>query len=148
MKLRHEWGTQSMGWLWISFAAAVGPVGFDFDGAGVAGGVVVEAAPSVVFGFGDEAAGNGVAVDVADFLYKFPCGEDVEVVVAGLPEVLAGAFEEFRGFSFDDAERRGESVVRWLAEEEVDVLGHEDVGVEGEVMGSASLLDDLFEEGF
>ena len=67
-----------------------GPVGFDFDGGRVAGGVVVEAAPAVVFGFGDEATGDGVAVDVADFFFEFSGGEDVEVVVAGLPKWAFG----------------------------------------------------------
>ena len=52
--------------LGLTFAASSGPLGFDFDGAGFAGGVVVEAAPAVVFGFGDEAAGDGVAVDVLE----------------------------------------------------------------------------------
>ncbi len=76
-----------------SFPAAGGRVGLDFDGGGVSGGVVVEAAPTVVFGFGDEASGDGVAVDVTDFLYEPCCGEDVEVVVARLPESFACAFE-------------------------------------------------------
>jgi len=31
---------------------ARGPLGLDFDGAGFAGGVVVEAAPAIVFGAG------------------------------------------------------------------------------------------------
>ncbi len=35
-----------------------------------------------------------------------------------------------------------------FAEEEMDVLGHEDIGVEGEVVGAAGLLDDLFEDVF
>jgi hypothetical protein len=125
-----------------------GPVGFDFDGGGLAGGVVVEAAPAVVFGAGDEAAGDGVAVDVADLLYEFGGGEDVEVVIAGLPEVVAVAFEEFGGLSFDDSDGGGEEAVVGFAEEEMDVLGHEDVGVEGEVVGAAGLLDDLFEDVF
>ena len=74
------------------FAAASCPFGLDLDGAGFACGVVVEAAPAVVFGFGDEAASDGIAVDVSDFFYEFGIGEDVEVVVARLPEMVAGAF--------------------------------------------------------
>lgn len=35
-----------------------------------------------------------------------------------------------------------------FAEEEMDVLGHEDVGVDGEVMGAAGSFDDLFEDVF
>jgi len=99
----HEWGTRDVAGSCLSFAAAVGPVGLDLDGAGFAGGVVVEAAPAIVFWFGDEAASDWVAVDVTDFLYELSRREGVEVVVAGLPEVFAGAFEEFGGFSLDDS---------------------------------------------
>ena len=76
-----------------SFAEARGPLRLDFDGAGFAGSVVVEAAPSIVFRFRDEAAGDRVAMDVTDFFDKFGRGEDIEVVVARLPEAHACAFE-------------------------------------------------------
>lgn len=68
-------------------------MGFDFDEGGFAGGPVAEAGPDVVFGFLDETAGHGVAMDVAELLDEFSVGEDVEVVVAGLPELEAWAFE-------------------------------------------------------
>jgi len=123
-------------------------MGFDFYGAGFASGVVVEAAPAVVFGFGDEASGDGVAVDVSDFLFEFSGGEDVEVVVAGLPEVAVRSFEEFGGLAFDDSEGGGEGVGFGFAEEEVEVFGHQDVGVEEEVVGAACAFDDLFEDFF
>jgi hypothetical protein len=109
---------------------------------------VVEAAPAVVFGTGDEAAGYWVAVDVADFFYELAGGEGVEVVVTGLPELFTAAFEEFGGFAFDDSEEGGEGVSFWFAGEEVNVLGHEDVGVDGEVVGVAGLFDDSFEDVF
>jgi len=115
---------------------------------GFTGGVVVEAAPAVVFGVGDESAVYGVAVDVADLLYELARCEGVEVVVTGLPELFAGAFEEFGGFAFDDSEEGGEGVGFWFAGEEVNVLGHEDVGVDGEVVGVPRLFDDLFENVF
>jgi hypothetical protein len=76
------------------FAAVGSPFGFDFYWVGFACGVVVETAPAVVFGFGDEASGYGVAVDVLDFLDSFLVGVDVEVVVTALPELfLVGGFE-------------------------------------------------------
>ena len=90
------------------FAATHGPLGFDLYGTYFVDGVMVEAAPAVVFGFGDEASGDWVAVDVLDFLFEFACGEDVEVVIASLPEVVAGAFEEFGGLAFDDSDGGGE----------------------------------------
>ena len=73
-------------------------MGFDFDWAGVAGLPVAVAAPWPVFGFVDEAALDRVAVDVGELLDELGVGEDVEVVVAGLPELWAVAFEEFGGF--------------------------------------------------
>jgi hypothetical protein len=109
---------------------------------------MVEAAPAVVFGFGDEASGDWVAVDVLDLLFEFAGGEDVEVVVAGLPEVVAGAFEEFGGFAFDDSEGGGEGVGFGFAEEEVEVFGHQDVGVKEEVVGAAGSFDYLFKDFF
>ena len=90
------------------FTATGAPVGFDFDRGRFAGGVVVEAAPAVVFGFRDESSGDWVAVDVLDFRFEFSGGEDVEVVVAGLPEVVAFALEEFGGLAFDDSHGGGE----------------------------------------
>jgi hypothetical protein len=87
-------------------------------------------------------------MDVADLLYEFGGGEDVEVVVAGLPEVVAGAFEEFGGFSFENSDGGGEDAVFGFGEEEMDVFGHEDVSVDGEVMGAAGPFDDLFDDVF
>jgi hypothetical protein len=46
---------------------------------------------------------------------EFGCGEGVEVVVTGLPEVVAGAFEEFGGFSLEDSEGGGEGMLFRLA---------------------------------
>jgi hypothetical protein len=141
----RRWVTQICSWV-RSFPVAGGPVGFDFDGGGFAGGVVVEAAPTVVFGFVDEASGDRITVDVLDLLFEFSCGEDVEVVVARLPEVAVGSFEEFGGLAFDDSEGGGE--VFWFAEEEMEVFGHQDVGVEEEVVGAAGAFDCLFEDFF
>ena len=70
---------------------------FDFYGVGFAGGVVVEAAPTVVFRFSDEAAGDGVAVDVLALFDEFFWARYVEVVVAALPELLLLGGVEFSG---------------------------------------------------
>ena len=126
------------------FAEVGCPFGLDLDGAGFACGVVVEAAPAIVFWFGDESSGDWIAVDVLDFLFELACGEDVEVVVAGLPEVGALALEEFGGLAFDDSEGGGEGVVFGFAEEKMDVLGHQDE----EVVGVAGSFDDSFEDFF
>jgi hypothetical protein len=41
-------------------------------------------------------------MDVAELFDGFFVGEDVEVVVAGLPELSAVGFEEFGGFALED----------------------------------------------
>ncbi len=87
-----------MGWILDAGGASLflrGPVGFNLDCGDFAGGVVIEAAPAIVFGAWDESASDGVAVNVADLLYEFSGGEGVEVVVTGLPELFASSFEEF-----------------------------------------------------
>lgn len=65
----------------------------------------------------------GIPVDVLDLFYEFAGGEGVEVVVARLPELVAGAFEEFGGFSFEDSEEGGQSADLRFAGQEMDVLG-------------------------
>jgi hypothetical protein len=64
---------------------------------GFAGGVVVEAGPAVVFRFSDEAAGDGVAVDVLALFDELFCALHVEIVVAALPELLLLGGSEFSG---------------------------------------------------
>ena len=71
-----------------------GPGGFDFDRSGLAGGVVPEATPGIVFGFGDEATDDGIAMDVTDLFDMFGRREDVEVELARLPEVVERALQE------------------------------------------------------
>ena len=72
--------------------AVVCPVGFDFHAAWFAVSVVAEAAPWPVFGVCYQTGSDGIAVDVSQLLYVLPVGEDVEVVVAGLPEVGSVSF--------------------------------------------------------
>ena len=52
-----------------------------------------EAAPGVVFGAADEASLDRVAMDVTDDLGAGFFAGDVAVEVAGLPELVARAFE-------------------------------------------------------
>ena len=116
------------------------------DGAEGAGGVVVGTGPGVVFACDGEAAFDGVAVNVADLFEALLFRADVEVVVARLPEVISDAEELFGAFLFQDSKGGGEGVVGGFGEEEVDVLGHKDVGVEVEAVGLADLFEDLFDD--
>ena len=79
-------------------------LGVDFDSAMMVREVVVIAAPRPVFGFCREATHDWVAVHVPELLCALGFGEDIEVVVAGLPELLAVAFQELRAFGFEDVE--------------------------------------------
>jgi hypothetical protein len=119
----YGWGTRAvvvvrtvLGLWGGALAAGVGPVGFDFDATGLAGEVVAVAGPGPVFGLFDVAAIDGVAVHVLQFFNVLAVGEDVEVVVTSLPELLAVAFEVFGGFGFQDVEGCGERVEPGLAE--------------------------------
>lgn len=122
-------------------------MGFDLDSALFAGEPVAEAAPGPVFRFLDETACNRIAVDVAELFYELALGEDVEVVVADLPELLAVAFEGLRGLAFEDVQGAGEGPGFRFAEEEMDVLGHEDVAEDVEAVASPELFECGFEGG-
>ena len=116
-------------------------MGFDLDAAGFAGGPVAEAAPWPVFRSFDESAFDWVAVNVAELLGELGSGEDVEVVVASLPELGAAAFEEFGGFALEDADGCREWVEFRLAEEQMHMLRHKDVAEELELVALAESLE-------
>ena len=91
-------------------------MGFNFDGAGFAGQPVTEATPGPVFGLFHETAFDGIAMDVAELFGELGFSEDIEVVVAGLPELFASAFGEFGGLAFENAEEgceRSGRAARW-----------------------------------
>ena len=62
--------------------------------------------------------------------------------------MFAGASEKLGGFALEDAEGGGYGSCLWFRREEVDVLGHEDVAEDREVVAEAEgfdhVLDDLF----
>jgi hypothetical protein len=94
-------------------------------------------APRPVFGLLDKAAADRVAVDVFKLFYKFGVGEDVEVVIAALPELRTSVLEPLRRFVFEHVQSDGESVEFGLADEKVDVFGHEDISEDVELMAGA-----------
>lgn len=62
----------------------------DLDGRGFVEEEVTVGGPGPVFGSLDEATGDGIAVHVFNLFDSLVVGEDVEVVVAGLPEGSRG----------------------------------------------------------
>jgi hypothetical protein len=93
-----------------------------------------------------EASFYGLAVEVFQLLDELAVGEDVEVVVAGLPEVFVIAFEEFGGFSFEDVERCRQGVSSGFGEEQVNVLGHQDIPEDVELVSLTESFQDFFED--
>lgn len=130
------------------FAAVGGPRGFDFDGAGFAGGDVVEAGPWPVLRFVYQAALDGIAVHVTQLLGGLLSAPDVEVVVTRLPEAPSfGVLEFARGLLFEDLDGFGERFGARLADEEVDMLRHEDVPGDDELIADADGFEFVLEEG-
>ena len=142
VRLSRRWGTRFVegsslkGYLDYSlFAVQVGSV----------------AGMGPVFGFEYEAAGYRVSVQIADLLCSFGLGEDVEVVVTDVPEgalrgLLAdGELEEVHCFR-----ELGQSGCRggggWLGQEQMDVLGHDDVGEDVEVKLLTGSFEGVLEE--
>ena len=82
-------------------------VGFDLDATLFAGEVMAVARPWPVFRSFDEVSLDWIAVNVFQLLYILLMGQNVEVVVAALPELRSIPFEEFGGFALEDAERGG-----------------------------------------
>jgi hypothetical protein len=121
-------------------------MGFDFHLAGLAGGPVAIAAPRPIVGLFNEAAHDGIAMDVLELFDELGVGEDVEVVVAALPELRTSALESLRSLVFEYVQGDGERVEFGLADEKMDVLGHEDVSEDIELMAAAKLLE-FSEEG-
>ncbi len=104
-------------------------------------GVGSEAAPLPVSWVGDKVSGDRVAMDVAELLDSFAFGVDVEVVVAGFPYVVFGSGS--REALFEHLNGGGELHFLGLCEEKVDVVGHDDVAEDVEVVFESG----LFQEG-
>jgi hypothetical protein len=107
---------------------------------------VAKAAPWPVFGLLDEASLNWVSVDVAQLLHVLFVGEYVEVVVPGLPELGSFVFQYFGGLAFEDADGSGERLKLRLGEQQMDMLGHEDVTEEKELVTLPEFLQGFFED--
>lgn len=88
----------------FSFASVPCVLGFDLDAALFAGEVMAVARPWPVFRSFDETSVDWVAVDVFQLLGVLLMGEDVEVVVADLPELLAVTFEALGGFGLENVD--------------------------------------------
>jgi hypothetical protein len=73
-------------------------------------------------------------MNIAELLDEFAVGEDVEVVVAALPELRTTALETLRRLVFENVQGNGERMEFGFADEEVEVFGHEDVSEDVQLM--------------
>lgn len=73
-------------------------------------------------------------------------GEDFEVVVTGLPEGSLG--EPFRDGELQGLQDFREQVFRRFAEEDVDVLRHDDIAEDSELVAAASEFERVEEDVF
>ena len=79
-------------------------LGFDLDATLFAAEVMAIARPWPVLRSFYEASLDWIAVNVFQLLDILLMGQNVEVVVAALPELRPISFEEFGGFALEDAE--------------------------------------------
>jgi hypothetical protein len=91
-----------------------------------------------------ETPSDGVLVDVVEFLGSLVFCLDVEVVVAVFPDLGFGA--RSREALLDDLHDGGEELVLRFRDEEMDVVRHDDIAVDLELVFCAGLFED-FEEG-
>ena len=114
----------------------------DLDGVGLVG-VGAKAAPWPVFRTFDQASFDRVAVHVAELLDSLGFSEDIEVVIAGLPNkfVGAGSGEAL----LEDLNRNGELLPVGLGYKEMDVVRHEDVAEDLKKIFLAGLFEDCLQ---
>ena len=84
-------------------------------------------------------------MNIAELLDEFAVGEDVEVVVAALPELWATALETLGRLVLEHVQGDGERVAFGFAEEKMHVFGHQDVSEDVELMPGPKLFE-FFEE--
>ena len=122
-----------------------GPMGFDFDRGSFAGQPMAVAAPGPIFGLFDQTPRDWVAMDVAELLCDLRLRQDVEVVIAPLPELRAVVFQPLRCLVLENIQRGRKGVDFGLGEQKMDMLRHEDVSEDIEAVIGAELFE-LFKE--
>ena len=118
----------------------------DLDSADFAECVVAVAAPGPVFGLFDESTMDGIAVDVLEFLDALRWGEDIEVVVTGLPESPVGRFDFLGDGLLQCLDGASKSCAFRFAKEQVDVFRHHDVADHVEPITAPGLFERAFED--
>ena len=105
------------------------------------------AAPGPVFGVVDEAAGDGVSVDVPELLGELLLGKNVEIVIVELPETRAVAFQLFGSLSLEGAKDAAQWQRRWFAQQQVNVFRHKNVTEDVELVALPEAFKGFDEHG-
>src|SRR5580658_5509249 len=105
------------------------PLRFDLDYANLTGGVVPKARPWPVFWFLHESALDRIAMDVADHFGAGLLSVNITVVVALLPELLARSTQLARSPLLARLTQLRQQNPRRLVAEQLNMLGHQNVGV-------------------
>ena len=85
-------------------------------------------------------------MDVADHVGTGLLTVDVAIVVAFLPKLLARSSQLARSDLLDGFEKLRQQNPRWLVDEQVNMLRHQNVGVNPRLMSSARLLQHGLEQ--
>lgn len=111
-----------------AFTLSGGPFGLDLNLSFAAGRVMAEAGPGPVFRFLDESPSDWVAVHIFQLFYCLYPVPHVEVIVPALPEMgLAGFLQLLRCLLLQNLQYGCQRLNAWLAYEQMNVFGHEDV---------------------
>jgi hypothetical protein len=119
---------------------------FNLDSSTLPGEVVPKAAPRPVLRLLDQPTYNGIAVHVSKLFDALVAGMHVEVVVARLPELLALALQELGRLCLQDVQRHGERMQFRLGDEKMNMLGHQDVSEDPELVPPAQAFEFLFKD--
>ena len=120
------------------------PLRLDLDGTNRTSGVVAEARPLPILGSGDEAPYDWVLVHVVQLLHAPRVVVHIEVVIALLPEWALGAAK--RDGEFERVDRVSNCALARLADEQMDVLGHDDVSSYNKLQTVAGALKSILKE--
>jgi hypothetical protein len=107
---------------------------------------VAVAAPGPIFGMLDQTTCDWVSMDVTEFLDELAFAENVEVVIARLPERVFGTKGERSGYGlFQGLHYFREGSALGFVDQHVDVFGHDYVSVDTEVVVLAGSFQGRFE---
>src|SRR6202011_2690360 len=105
------------------------PLRLDLNPSLTAGCVVSKTAPLLVLGTFSQPSLHWIAMNIAQLFHKLQVISKVEIVVPLLPKMICIANQTPRYSLFQRLQRIGQRIPLWFAEQEVNMLRHDDVPV-------------------